>query len=286
MKTSIFSIIAFISSVCLCAGATSLSGSVSGVQDITVDSIVNSGDTYSVGATGTKSINISKGVTLTIDTNATLNTTAGVYVRGTFDVKSGADVNISTQIVTWDYAHVILDEVVSTSNGDPISLALAGSDVKIDFGVSQTFKYWDVRFNNYTFSFSENVDVVYTGVSFGSVETGELYATKNITLVDFTDSNSIFINAAFATTSELLYEVVADNTLRISGDASGVDYGTATYTFKTDDNTALKIAKVFEGEKLLGFKITTASAAVPEPAEWAMLFGAIALGLAIYRRRK
>ena len=285
MKTSIFSIIAFISSVCLCAGATSLSGSVSGVQDITVDSIVNSGDTYSVGAEGTKSINISKGVTLTIDTNATLNTTAGIYVRGTLDVKSGADVNISTQIVTWSNAHVILDEVVSTSKGDPISLAIAGSDVKVDFGVSQTFKYWDVRFNNYTFSFSENVDVVYTGVSFGSVETGGALATKNITLVDFTDSNSIFINAAFATTDELLYEVV-NNDLIISGKAVKGEYGTATYAFKTDDNTDLKITEVFEGEKLLGFKITTASVAVPEPAEWAMLFGAIALGLAIYRRRK
>ena len=28
------------------------------------------------------------------------------------------------------------------------------------------------------------------------------------------------------------------------------------------------------------------SVAVPEPAEWAMIFGALALGLAIYRRRK
>jgi len=27
-------------------------------------------------------------------------------------------------------------------------------------------------------------------------------------------------------------------------------------------------------------------AAVPEPAEWAMIFGALALALAIYRRRK
>lgn len=51
MKTSIFSIIAFISSVCLCAGATSLSGSVSGEQTLTQDSIVNKGDTYSVKST-------------------------------------------------------------------------------------------------------------------------------------------------------------------------------------------------------------------------------------------
>ena len=32
--------------------------------------------------------------------------------------------------------------------------------------------------------------------------------------------------------------------------------------------------------------LTTASAAVPEPAEWAMIFGGIALAVAVYRRRK
>ena len=35
-----------------------------------------------------------------------------------------------------------------------------------------------------------------------------------------------------------------------------------------------------------GFWATTISAVVPEPAEWAVIFGAIALGLAVYRRRK
>ena len=35
-----------------------------------------------------------------------------------------------------------------------------------------------------------------------------------------------------------------------------------------------------------GFFLTSISAAVPEPAEWAVIFGTIALGLAVYRKRK
>ena len=291
MKTSIFSIIAFISSVCLCAGATSLSGSASGVQDITVDSIVNSGATYSVGATGTKSINISKGVTLTIDTDATLNTTAGIYVTGTFDVKSGADVNISTQIVTWSNAHVILDEVVSKSNGSPISLALAGSNVKVDFGVSQTFNYWDVRFNNYTFTFGQDASVVFNDVSFGAVSVNKetLHSEKSVTLADFSSTNSIFIGVGNSITRDdnpYTYEIVSDDVLKISGDCSELDYGSASYKFIDEDGEKIKISEVYDGTTLKGFNITTVSALVPEPAEWAMMFGVIALVLAVYRRRK
>ena len=46
-----------------------------------------------------------------------------------------------------------------------------------------------------------------------------------------------------------------------------------------------------EGNDLISSGLTIqngwlVAAAVPEPAEWAMIFGTIALGLAIYRRRK
>lgn len=179
----------------------------------------------------------------------------------------------------------MLDSVVSKADGSAINLALAGSNVKVDFGVSQTFSYWDVRYYNYTFEFDENVEIVYDAVSFGSVNTTGANASKNLTFVGFSDSNSIFINAKSATTP-LDFKLTDDNILTISGDCAESDYGTASYVFKTDDNIDLKITEVFEGEKLLGFKITTASVAVPEPTEWAMALGGIALGLAIYRRRK
>ena len=52
---------------------------------------------------------------------------------------------------------------------------------------------------------------------------------------------------------------------------SGFDWDSITWTedFMYEGNSYLRIG-----------------VAVPEPAEWAMVFGGIALGLAIYRRRK
>ena len=40
------------------------------------------------------------------------------------------------------------------------------------------------------------------------------------------------------------------------------------------------------GHNPYGFELTLSGTAVPEPAEWAAIFGAIALGAAVYRRRK
>ena len=45
--------------------------------------------------------------------------------------------------------------------------------------------------------------------------------------------------------------------------------------------------ELFLKDNALWVKFTTVlPSAVPEPAEWAMIFGGIALGLAVYRRRK
>ena len=56
------------------------------------------------------------------------------------------------------------------------------------------------------------------------------------------------------------------------------------FTLITSENEEILFKKgTYNGTA--GFWMTTI-AAVPEPAEWAMIFGGIALGLAIYRRRK
>ena len=44
------------------------------------------------------------------------------------------------------------------------------------------------------------------------------------------------------------------------------------------------VADTYNGQA--GYWLTVPALAVPEPAEWAMIFGGIALALAVYRRRK
>jgi len=53
-------------------------------------------------------------------------------------------------------------------------------------------------------------------------------------------------------------------------------------TFNKED--LLLVADVYNGQA--GYWLTVPALAVPEPAEWAMIFGGIALALAVYRRRK
>jgi hypothetical protein len=43
---------------------------------------------------------------------------------------------------------------------------------------------------------------------------------------------------------------------------------------------------LFLRDNALWVQFTTVLPSVPEPAEWAMIFGSLALGLAVYRRRK
>ena len=62
-------------------------------------------------------------------------------------------------------------------------------------------------------------------------------------------------------------------------------------TFKLNSNYTIKADKADELEFVAGTYGTSKgfwlnAVAVPEPAEWAVIFGAIALGLAVYRRRK
>ena len=62
-------------------------------------------------------------------------------------------------------------------------------------------------------------------------------------------------------------------------------------TFKLNSNYTIKADKADELEFVAGTYGTSKgfwlnAVAVPEPAEWAVIFGALALGLAVYRRRK
>ena len=81
---------------------------------------------------------------------------------------------------------------------------------------------------------------------------------------------------------------------------SGLEYdaelGTYKVVVKTSEHTEIIKITADEGVDIgaltwsdtinEGYWTLTGMVAVPEPAEWAMIFGGIALGLAIYRRRK
>ena len=87
----------------------------------------------------------------------------------------------------------------------------------------------------------------------------------NLILGNFEEDAIFLLESAVTAYNDKLFNISAT-------DAEGNEY--------TKDDMAL-VAGTFEG--LNGYWLAVA---VPEPAEWAMIFGGIALGLAIYRRRK
>ena len=117
---------------------------------------------------------------------------------------------------------------------------------------------------------------------------------RSILLFDISDTQQDLITAKYVYTT-----LLNDKTFHIDftlGDdiVLGKEYTIFTATTELQDNGAIDYITstnnkdyfanfVLSGNSLNVFFTTVA---VPEPAEWAMIFGGIALGLAIYRRRK
>ena len=97
---------------------------------------------------------------------------------------------------------------------------------------------------------------------------GNYQSTPTVVLKNF-ENDAVF----FTTTAMGNYEKMITDVNVITAD--GQEYGKDDLSF---------IADTFKGYN--GYWMTVPALAVPEPAEWAMIFGGIALGLAIYRRRK
>ncbi|MBE6412397.1 MAG: PEP-CTERM sorting domain-containing protein [Opitutales bacterium] len=160
--------------------------------------------------------------------------------------------------------------------------------VKSDY--AQIFFYYDGKLNMYgagaynyifaantdkiaTLGFSKNVDLNVMGYGNNN--------SFNLKLVDFTETNSIFLSSMIDKTECML---------------TFSDLGVDKYAVSFYDGETLKKTITITGADLSDYSLEQATVdgvngyvlavAVPEPAEWAMIFGGIALALAIYRRRK
>ena len=119
---------------------------------------------------------------------------------------------------------------------------------------------------------------VYTDVSFGYINQGINNAVLNITLYD--DGIFRLVNG--------------DSMLNMHADIKIFNFDEGkVYVGKSATEDELQYIKLYSGEAENTYMGTAMvnnagwlTLVVPEPAEWAMIFGGIALGLAIYRRRK
>ncbi len=210
---------------------------------------------------------INKGSTLTFGENASLdlngNARIQVKTNSTLIVKS-AEKSIQTRhLLLSNGARIELHtkEVFADNNGGDTTVLLTTNGTSITVYVKETNSFGQT-------AIGENTKL-YLELDFASsdshIDLGEIYAT----------GNGYNLN---------LYVKNFENN-RIKADSLRSGMG-STYLYLFDETSqkyVLNENAQWLGDATNGYWLTVA---VPEPAEWAMILGTLALGFAIYRKRK
>jgi hypothetical protein len=157
------------------------------------------------------------------------------------------DENGSTVYYKKDYAEFVI-------NG-------YSSNIRINVNADNAFKLFFSSGDVLTLNIASDATLTLAGI------TNVMSSNPVITINNF-ENDSIFMFESALEKYDLITDIKA-----ITADGE---------TFNKQDISL--VADVYNGQA--GYWLTVPALAVPEPAEWAMIFGGIALGLAIYRRRK
>lgn len=220
--------------------------------------------------TSTKSgyaIDLEKNTSLLIEYNGGLNITpenSGVSIR------NGASMTVNrlvgdvkmAKVVVWGGTLTIRKEnAFSYGNaGTTLMLVANGSNMVLD--ASQSFNKMDIRYNS-KIKFSDGVSLNFKGIDITN-STSKI----DVVLEDFSNTNSICFGSASGLS-------LTDGVLTVSNSTKSVDY-----TFKD------KAGEIMKNLVLDAATNTLTLASIPEPSTYAAVFGALALGLVLYRRRK
>ena len=220
--------------------------------------------------TSTKSgyaIDLEENTSLLIEYKGGLNITpenSGVSIR------NGASMTVNrivgdvkmAKVVVWGGTLTIRKEnAFSYGNaGTTLMLVVNGSNMVLD--ASQSFNKMDIRYNS-KIKFSDGVSLNFKGIDIGN-STSKI----DVVLEDFSNTNSICFGSASGLS-------LTDGVLTVSNSTKSVDY-----TFKD------KAGEIMKNLVLDAATNTLTLASIPEPSTYAAVFGALALGLALYRRRK
>lgn len=214
---------------------------------------------------------------------STLNVSGAFFVlRGNMSVAANTSVNIAClqiengtftsnadegSITVTNYSINMMGTstlILNTSNSIKLSggsqsdliITVARSTANLTLGADQLFK-------KLSFSFG------------GGVTSVQLIIDTNSYALDFVDTTSSFYTAG--TNLTVLLEDFADGKIHFGTTLDINDDGSVKYIYAVIDSVQTEVYQRDDGYLYL---------TIPEPAEWTAIFGATALGLALYRRRK
>ena len=212
-------------------------------------------------------IDLKASTQLVIEGGGGLNiTTSGSGVA----IRSGASMLVNKVVGKIEMSKVVLFGSKLTINSENAfscgkigtTLMLVSNGSYMELAASQSFNKMDIRANS-TIKFSDGVTL-----NFKDIDITNSASKIDVVLEDFSNTNSIYFGSASGLS-------LTDGVLTVSKSDKSIDY-----TFKD------KAGEIMKNLVLDATTNTLTLASIPEPSTYAAVFGALALGLALYRRRK
>lgn len=212
-------------------------------------------------------IDLKASTQLVIEDGGGLNiTTSGSGVA----IHSGASMLVNKVVGKIEMAKVVLfgskltikSENAFSYKDTGTTLMLVSNGSYMELAASQSFNKMDIRANS-TIKFSDGVTL-----NFKDIDITNSASKIDVVLEDFSNTNSIYFGSASGLS-------LIDGVLTVSKSDKSIDY-----TFKD------KAGEIMKNLVLDAKTNTLTLASIPEPSTYAAVFGALALGLALYRRRK
>lgn len=177
---------------------------------------------------------------------------------GTIQLNTLGGVSGTTNLVLDKKNAIISDGKASTST----RLYSSGAKINLSASADQTFIWDDRSAGAFTFDISDGAKILF----------------ESIWPVSFTRDQKQTLNS-------LDGEILFEKSLVTGYDADNLTISVKSGTIAFVNNTG---GDVFVGEKTIdgGEYIYISNTQIPEPSTWAAIFGAVALGVAVYRRRK
>lgn len=197
-------------------------------------------------------------------TYSNLTITVDKEYEGTISMKVVACLSQKTVELNLAKSNALVQE------GDVRLYTLGEGKMRINVSANQNF-CWDARGNGYIFNVNNGAQLF-----FNSFSTLSGQATTHA--IDTLDGDILF-------TKSMVDSYDAEN---LSVVLCGLITGDTEVTFYNIFFTNNTGSDLFMGEKTIGGVdyVYISNTQIPEPAEWAAIFGAVALAFAAYRRRK
>lgn len=226
--------------------------------------------------------------------NATENKTFVANITGNMSVLNGSTISFKDLRSLGVAANAMLHvDKTSKIDGNVITFKdnSSLSTVKLDGGDSFTGRFKVVRARNNVVELAAGESYNFSGILFKQQYNGQnceiifdLNGAAGLTIAWFSldeEKDNSYLDVVFRDFENGLVKISSIDATKL--DESGI------YTIDSNKKFTFKGYDI-NGDELSGGKWLIDSnnylIYVPEPAEWAMIFGAIAIGLAIYRRRK